>query len=244
MTPRRPLELLAASAQLYRRHWRLVLALTLPIVVIVVGLTALGLGELGARYRGSVSERDIYIEFAANELVAAPLITSILARLVWLEGRGERVPLTVLLGDALETFPAALFAVLVWLVVSAAGFVLLIIPGIYTFVNWYFVVQAVAIDGARGFEPLSRSAALVRGNWWRSVGVGACFVVINVVVTEVITALFDSLASSANSYAVLVVGEVVAYAVMLPYLAIGATLYYLDLREQAARRPAPQQRRY
>jgi hypothetical protein len=31
---------------------------------------------------------------------------------------------------------------------------------------------------------------------------------------------------------------------MLPFLAIGATLYYLDLRELAARRPAPQARRY
>jgi hypothetical protein len=29
---------------------------------------------------------------------------------------------------------------------------------------------------------------------------------------------------------------------MLPFLAIGATLYYLDLRELAARRPAPARR--
>jgi hypothetical protein len=242
MTPRRPGELLVASAQLYRRHWRLVLAMTLPIVVIVVGLTALGLGELGAHYPRSLSERDLYIEGAANELVAVPLVTSILARVVWLESRGEHVPVTALLGDALEAFPAALLAVLVWLLISAAGFVLLIVPGIYTFVNWYFVVQAVSIDGARGFEPLTRSAALVRGNWWRSFGVGACFVVINVLVTEVITALFGARASAANTGAVLVAGEIVAYALMLPFLAIGATLYYLDLRELAARRAAPQRR--
>jgi len=243
VTPRGPGELLFASAQLYRRNWRLVLAMTLPIVAIVVGVTALGLGELTAHYQSSLSRREFYIGGAAYELVVAPLITLILARLVWLESRGEQVPVSVLMGDALEAFPAALLVVLVWLVVSAAGFVLLIVPGIYTFVNWYFVVQAVSIDGARGFEPISRSAALVRGNWWRSFGVGVCFVVINLVVTEAITALFASLASSANSDAVLVVGEVVAFTSMLPFLAIGATLYYLDLRELAARRPAPPQRR-
>src|ERR1700690_3885243 len=43
--------LLRASFELYRRHVRLVLIVTVPIVILVTGLTALGLGELRARVR-------------------------------------------------------------------------------------------------------------------------------------------------------------------------------------------------
>ncbi len=169
--------LIARSFELYRRNARLVLMLTLPVVVFVIGVTALGLGELGGSYRTSLPARDIYIEAAASELVTAPLITSMLARWVLLEGRGEHAGAADLLAGALDAFPAVLLVVLVWLVVSIVGFVSLIVPGIYTFVSWYFVVQAVVIDNCRGLAPVSRSSALVRGRWWRTAGVGLVFLV-------------------------------------------------------------------
>lgn len=229
--------LLAHAFNLYRRNARLVLALTAPVVVIVVGLTALGLGELGASYRTALPTRDLYIEVAASELVTVPLITSMLAR--WVAGRvrGERVAATDLVAGGLEAFPAVLLVVFVWLLVSGVGFVLLIFPGIYTLVSWYFVVQAVVIDGDRGLAPIARSQQLVRGRWWRSVGVGLAFLVPTAVVTTVIGAAFAPLASASNSAAVLVVGEAVADAVTVPFMAIGATLYYLSLRESAVTPP-------
>jgi hypothetical protein len=226
-------DLLARALGLYRRNLVLVLVLTLPIVVIVIGLTALGLGELGLSYRASLPARDIYVEAAASELVTAPLVTSVLARWVALGAHGERAVATDLLASGLEAFPAVLLVVVVWLVVSAAGFLLLIIPGIYTFVSWYFVVQAVVLDGERGLAPISRSAALVRGNWWRSAGTGLAFLIPSAIATALIGAAFAPLASAANSDAVLVAGEIVADALTLPFLAIGATLYYLQLRERA-----------
>jgi hypothetical protein len=226
-------ELIRNALGLYRRNLRLVLALTLPIVVVVIGLTALGLGELGASYRASVPARDIYIEAVASELVTAPLITAVLARWVALGGGEGRMAATELLASGLEAFPAVLLVVVIWLVVSAAGFLILIFPGIYTFVSWYFVVQAVVIDGERGLAPISRSSALVRGNWWRSAGVGLAFLVPSAIVTALIGAACAPLATATNSDAVLVAGEVVADALTLPFLAIGATLYYLQLRERA-----------
>jgi hypothetical protein len=231
-------DLLAGAFGLYRRNLWLVLALTLPIVVVVIGVTALGLGELGASYRASLPGRDIYIEAAASELVTAPLVTAVLARWVALESRGERTAATDLLASGLEAFPAVLLVVVVWLVVSAAGFLLLIFPGIYTFVSWYFVVQAVVIDGVRGLAPISRSSALVRGNWWRSAGIGLAFLIPAALVTVVVGFAFAPLASAANSDALLVAGEIVADALTLPFLAIGATLYYLQLRERAGAPPA------
>jgi hypothetical protein len=227
-------DLLARAFGLYRRNLRLVLVLTLPIVVIVIGLTALGLGELGTTYRASLPARDFYIDGVVSALVTTPLITSVLARWVELESRGERMAATELLASGLDAFPAVLLVVLVWLVVSAVGFLVLIIPGIYTLVSWYFVVQAVVIDGQRGLTPISRSSALVRGNWWRSAGVGLAFVVPSGVAQWVIIdPIFGAIASATNSDAVLVAGEIVAAAVTQPFVAIGATLYYLQLRERA-----------
>ncbi len=227
-------ELLARTFELFRRNWRLVFVLTLPIVVVVDGVTALGLGELTHTYRPAPPLRDAYIEVAAGRLVTLPLISAILARWIHERGRGRPGGAIEVLASGLEAFPAVLLGVAVWLIVSAAGFIFLIFPGIYTAVSWYFVAQAVVIDDSRGLASIYRSAAVIRGNWWRSFGVGVCFWLIEIVVTLVIGAVFAPLASSANAFAVLVVGEVIADAVTLPFLAIGATLYYLRLREAAA----------
>jgi hypothetical protein len=227
-------ELLRAAFELYRRHVRLVLLVTTPIVILVTGLTALGLGELSAHVKPAPPLRDAYIDFAASQLVTAPLITAILARLVLSTGRGETVSATDLIADALELFPAVLLVIVAWLAVSFLGFVSLIVPGVYVFVSWYFVVQAVVIDGDRGFAPIRRSATLVRGHWWQSAVVGVAFRVVALVPQVAIVYALTPLASSANSYAIIVLAAAVASVVSLPFLAIGASLYYLYLRDAAA----------
>jgi len=228
--------LLRASFELYRRHVRLVLIVTVPVVILVTGLTALGLGELGARVRPAPPLRDTYIDLAASQLVTAPLITAILARLVVLTGRGETVSATNVVADALEAFPAVLLVIVAWLVVSLVGFASFIVPGVYVFVSWYFVVQAVVIDGDRGFAPIRRSAGLVRGHWWQSAVIGVAFSLAALVPRLVIVYALTPLASSANSYAIVVFAAAIASVVALPFLAIGATLYYLYLRDEATPR--------
>jgi len=183
-------DLVARSFDLYRRHFGLVLSLTLPVVVVVFVLTALGLGELNASYRTALPLRDFWIEEAASQIVTTPLITAMLARFVLLEQRGERISATDLLAGALEAFPAVLLVVLVWLTVSVALFAILILPGVYFAVSWFFVVQAVVIDGDRGLAPLTRSASLVRLRWWRSAGVGLAFQVLVTLASAVIGAVF------------------------------------------------------
>ncbi len=226
-------ELLRAAFELYRRNVRLVFAVTIPVVLLVTGITALGLGELGAPVRPAPPLRDAYIGFAASQLVMAPLITAILARLVLLTRRGERVNATDLLADALEVFPAVLLVIVAWLAVSFLGFVSVIVPGVYVFVSWYFVVQAVVIDGDRGFAPISRSAKLVRGHWWQSAIIGVAFQLVALGPQAVIVYAFSPLARTANSYAIVVFAAALASVVALPFLAIGATLYYLHLRDGA-----------
>ncbi len=228
-------QLLREAFELYRGNVRLVLAVTVPVVIVVTGLTALGLGELGARVNPAPPPRDAYVDFAVSELVTGPLITAILARLVLLKRRGEAVNATDLVADALELFPAVLLVIITWLLVAFCGFAFFFLPGAYIFVSWYFVVQAVVIDGDRGFAPIRRSALLVRGHWWQSAGIGAAFWLASLVPQVVIVYALTPVARSANSYAIVVVAAALASVIALPFLAIGATLYYLELRDGAAR---------
>jgi hypothetical protein len=150
---------------------------------------------------------------------------------VYLTRGGEQVSATDLLANALEAFPALLLVIVAWLAVSLVGMFTLIIPGIYVFVSWYFVVQAVVIDGDRGFAPVTRSAALVRGRWWQSAGTGLAFVLVSYVPQLLLEYALTPVARSANSYAVVVVAVAVARVITLPFVAIGASLYYLRLRD-------------
>jgi hypothetical protein len=226
--------LLVEAFELYRRNVRLVLCVTVPIVVIVTGVTALGLGELTARFSPAPPARDLWIDVLASGLVTVPLISSILSQWVVLTRRGEQPGLTDLVGNALEVFPTVLLVIAAWLAVSFAGLVTLIVPGIYIFVSWYFVVQAVVIDGDRGLKPIARSAALVRGHWWQTAGTGLAFVFIAALVPQfVLNYAFTPVARSANSYAVVVLVVAIARVIALPFVAIGSTLYYLQLREAA-----------
>lgn len=225
--------LLAEAFELYRRNVRLVLAVTVPIVVIVTGVTALGLGELTARFNPAPPTRDVWIDVLASGLVTVPLISSILSQWVLLTRRREQPALTDLFANALEVFPTVLLVIAAWLAVSFVGLITLIVPGIYIFVSWYFVVQAVVIDGDRGFKPLTRSAALVRGHWWQSAGTGVAFTFAALVPQLVLDYAFTPVARSANSYAVVVVVVAVARVIALPFVAIGSTLYYLQLRDAA-----------
>jgi hypothetical protein len=227
-------ELLRAAFEVYRRDFRLVLLVTVPIVLVVTAVTALGLGEFTARVNPAPPLRDTYVDFAASQLVTAPLISAILARLVFLRQRGESFTATDLVADALEVFPAVLLVIVVWLAVSFVGFVSLIVPGLYIFVSWYFVVQAVVIDGDRGFAPIGRSARLVRGHWWQSALVGVAFQLAALGPQVIIVYALTPVARSANSYAIVVLAAALASVVALPFLAIGASLYYLHLRDAAA----------
>jgi hypothetical protein len=228
-------ELLRDSLELYRRNFRVLFALTLPIVAIVTGVTALGLGEFTARFNPAPPERDVLVDLLASLLVTLPLVSSIIAR--WVVGvvRSESASPTELIAGALESFPAVLLVIVIWLGVSFLGLVTLIVPGIYVLVSWYFVVQAVVIDGDRGFAPILRSAALVRGRWWRTLGTGVAFLFVGGLVPElVLSYAFTPLARSVNSYAIVVLLDALVRVIVLPFVAIGATLYYLQLRETAA----------
>lgn len=232
--------LLAATFRFYSEQLRLVLYVSVPIVVFVNIVVAAGLGEFSTSYSKTVPVTYGYIPLAAELLVSSPLIVAMLARAIVIE-RGEG-------GRALDprrvvTEGFDLFAVVfVPVVLSAAvelacfalgleaGFVFFAIPLLYISVSWYFIVQAVVVDGARGAGALALSYQLVFGRWWQTALTGVCFAALVGIVEIVVDGAFGALALSANSYGPAIVGDIISEGLGLPFLAIGATFYYFELR--------------
>jgi hypothetical protein len=231
-------QVLRNALAFYRAHARLVLVVTFPVVAFVDLVIGAGLGELTASAHKKLSIADGYIGLAAADLVTVPVVTAMLARAVVIErGGGQPPTIRQVVEQGLDLFAPALLVVIMF--VSAVLFgLILIIPGVYLAVSWYFVVQAVAVDGHRGLAATSASAAAVRGRWWHTAGVLICLQLLADIASAAVTAIFESLANAVNSDAIVVLGNVLIDTVVLPFVAIGATLYYLELRQRTGA-PAP-----
>jgi hypothetical protein len=112
--------------------------------------------------------------------------------------------------------------VLVYIAVLLMAITIIGIPfAIYFGVRWGFIVQAVLIDGKSPREALSRSSDLVRGQWWRVLGISLVVGIIAGLAAAVIGGVLFFLPF---------VGAVVASALITPVVPIAQTLLYYDLR--------------
>jgi len=230
-------ELLSRTLTFYRSHLRLVLAVTLPVVAFVDVVLGIGLGEFTASVHKKLPPADGYIVLAADAFVTVPLVTAMLARAIVIELREGSAPSAKrAVEEGLDVFAPALLAVILYAAGVALG-LFLIIPAIYILVSWYFVVQAVVIDRSRGFGAVMMSSSLVRGHWWHTAGVVICLELLTGIAALAVTEIFEALATAANSDALIVIGSVLVDTVALPFVAVGATLYYLELRERAGMSP-------
>jgi hypothetical protein len=156
-----------------------------------------------------------------------PLIAASNALVVQDLGRGT-APRNV--GGALaagaRVFPRVFAAVIVYAAAVLAGFVLLVVPGIWLAIRCYFAAQAAALDGLGPGAAMRRSSDLVHGQWWRTCG---CLIA-----TGLLLAVAGSIATNAfaasGSGALFVAGTAIAEAVVATLTAIFATLLYYDLR--------------
>jgi TRAP-type C4-dicarboxylate transport system permease large subunit len=111
-----------------------------------------------------------------------------------------------------------------------AGFICLIVPGIYLGVALYFSAQAVVAEDRSPIEALRRSRELVRGQWWRVFGIGIVFSVMIGVVGGIIGAVSRGIADGADSQAIALAGSMVADVFTIAFTALAATLVFFDLR--------------
>jgi hypothetical protein len=225
--------LLRDSFTVYLRHFGTFLALGALVVVpsqVIVG--GIGLEQLTADYDDtSPSWAETSIAAAVAFLVVAPLITAICVHALRSVAGGGSPGTREAIVKGFESFAPIFFAVLLAAAGIAVG-LLLIVPGVYLFVRWYFVPQAVVLEGARNAAALRASSRLVAGAWWRTFGLVLLVNVIVGLAIFVLGAPFTVLANETDRAIWALAGQILATSVTQPLIALFSTFLYYDLRER------------
>ena len=229
--PRDISALFADALGVYRRHLGTFLVLSAAIVVPVhLAVDGIGLAQLTGPYDSSPTVAETALPTAVSFLVIAPLINAICIHAIHSSASGTPPRAREALQSGLDAFAPIFLAVVLAGIGIAAGLLLLVVPGIYVAVRWYFVPQAVVIDGARGVRALHRSGALVQGFWWRTFGLLVAANLAAVIPGLVLVTPFEAIASSADRAVWSLVGTVATETITAPFVALFSTLLYYDLR--------------
>jgi hypothetical protein len=219
-------DILDGAFALYRRHFFTIVA-ALGVVVVPVRLLEVGVSPF----------------FGIVGLVLGPL-TSAIATLIVIDAFERRQPTfsTVWQRAGRRLAPLIVATVLYFLIV-AVGFVLVVIPGILFAVWFAFYGQVVVAERGRPIKSFGRSRRLVRGHWWRVFGI--------LIVAWLLVAFVAGLVESgilagveaanpsdqARDVASAATGAVVSLLIS-PIGALMAALLYLDQRGRSSRREA------
>jgi hypothetical protein len=228
-------EILSTAFQLYRRHWRTLLAIAAAVVVPFTLVQYL-LGDW-VRGRGEVTANGVVVETATWSVGIAGLVaalagvvmflvlTGAITRAVAAEVAGEDPSVEQSYRFGFHRLGAVLLvSVLVGLAIIG-GLILFIIPGIYIGVRLAVSIEALVVEGRRGTQAMGRSWELVGGHWWHAFGTLVVAGLLTGVVNAVITTPFSN-----TSWLAQAVAAAVATTVTLPYGVLVGVLLYLDLR--------------
>src|SRR6266511_4997111 len=228
-------EILSTAFQLYRRHWRTLLAIA---AVVVVPLTLLQylFGDL-IRTQGETTRNGVVVETATWSVGIAGLLAALATILMYLvlTGAITRAVAAEVAGEDPGVEQSYRFGfhrlgsvLLVSILVGLAtlvGLILFVIPGIYIGVRLAVSIEALVVEGRRGIQAMGRSWELVGGHWWHAFGTLVVAWLVIGVVSSVITLPFGD-----TSWFVQGLVAAVATVVTLPYGVLVGVLLYLDLR--------------
>jgi len=117
-------------------------------------------------------------------------------------------------------------------IVLALGITIVGIPfAVYFMVRWAFFAQAIVIEGESSSGATSLSARVVKGNWWRTLGILFIVGLLASLPTGAVTLIFSAAAPIAGSLASAVVAVIA-----LPFSAGAATLLFFDLQSRERER--------
>jgi len=232
--PREVGELFRDTWVVFARHAGLFIMLSAAVVIpaelIVEGL---GEGKLTGAYDSSPPVTDQLIPAVVGVLVVSPIIAAICIHALRAIASGQRPAAGQVLVAGFEAFTPLFAAVVLAAVGIVLGFVAFVVPGIFLAVRWYFVPQAVVIEGARGAGALSRSFQLVQGRWWRTFGLVALANLSIALPTVLLLAPFTAIAKGADHAVWELIGSIVATSITTPFVALYSTLLYYDLVARA-----------
>jgi hypothetical protein len=222
--------LLRDALVVYIRHFGTFLALGALVVVpseLIVG--GIGMEQLSSGYDPSPSFAEAAIPSAVSYLVVAPLITAICIYALRSVAEGGSPGAREAVVKGFESFTPIFFAVLLAALGTLVG-AILIIPGIYLFVRWYFVPQAVVLERAHGPEALRASGRVVEGGWWRTFALILLVNLVALLIVFVVASPFAAAAENSDRALWALIGQIVAATITQPFGALFSTLLWYDLR--------------
>ena len=208
-----------------------------PVDLIVSGI---GLSRLSGPYAAE-SLGALAVDLAASYVVATPLITAMTVAGL-LEARGGRRPgALAAIRAGLDAYPRLVLPVIAVAGLCLFGLSMLIVGFFWIAVRLYFVPQAVIVDGRTGVRAALRgSDETVSGSWWRVFWIAAITAVVSLLPALLVGRPFEALAQSLDLEVLSLLGGVVVKTLVGPWVAIVATLLFLDLRERRGGGPEPQ----
>ena len=218
------------SLRVFVSHAGLFILLSAAVVIPVeVAVEGIGLEMLTSSYDDSPPLAESAVPTVVGFLVMTPIITAICIYALHSIAEGQRPSRGQVFVAGFEAFTPLFGAVVLAALGIALGFLALIVPGIYLAVRWYFVPQAVVIEGARGPAALTRSTQIVQGFWWRTFGLVLLANLAIAIPGFLLLAPFTAIASSTDQSVWALVGTILVTSVTTPFVALYSTFLYYDL---------------
>jgi hypothetical protein len=167
-------------------------------------------------------------------LITTPLITAGHVHAVMDLGAGRPASAASALAAAARRLTPVAAAVVLAGLGATLGLVALIVPGVYLWARWFLAAQAVVAENLGPIEALSRSADLVRGQWWRIFGIA---IVITLLAGILGAVLVLPLQLTGNG-PLMLLSQIVGDAITLSFAALAGTLLFFDARARKQQTPA------
>jgi hypothetical protein len=220
-------DLIDGGFELTRREW-LLLLLFIGVPSLLMNLWQPA--EIPASAEGMEGLRQAGALLLTTLLVIAAYMVTYGAALNVLQSavRGERADGARALAAGIARFPAVIGTSLLVAVVLLAAFLALIVPFVIVLVYMAFVFDATLLRNRWGAGAMRYSHALVKGQWWRTLGV---FVVI--MLPWVLLAMLGTMFDGGPIHVAILVGE----ALLTTFTSSALALYFFN--RDALVNPAP-----
>ena len=243
--PRKTLgEILSSAFNIYKANASQLILIVAVVVVPLSLVSALFSGVVFAPDKVRVTNTGgvVVIDYAGRGLgvsLLAGAIGALIAVLISavLQAAILRAAAQATIGDPVDVeasyryglkrlWSVILVSILVGLVV-AAGFILLVIPGIIFLVFLSVSIPVLIVEGRRGTEAMGRSWNLVKGNFWHAFGV----IVVAALIVGIISGIIGAIGG--HNWAVRWIFTSIAQILTVPFASLVSVLLYLDLRARS-----------
>ena len=219
-------DILDTTFSLYRDNFVLFAGIAAVIVIAQAILRAL----VNAGTSGILN----YLLGFAITFAFGALLTGALARAAAARYLGRPMTITeAFAGISGAVFTTLIVTSIIYGLVVGIGLVLLVIPGVYFFVRFIFVPQAVVLEGKSVGAAFGRSSQLVQGSWWRVFGIALVVYLIVAIIIGVVASIVVGglvVGSVVGAAIAAVVVSAILGILIEPVQYIAMTLLYFDLR--------------